>query len=175
MTSLVYHIPLEEKRVNCKLLRGKVFGFSGDAPQPGGKRDWPEGWGRALPRGNAGPRGSGKRETGRRRKICQNVHRGLTSVPNCVTVFWTTEQDKGSAQENGGRSKPACRRSNTLRRPALGRGLCVDVTLEKLDHSGAAHMTPGLRSSLPVRFFVRFSGTWTVPARPESAAVCQTE
>ena len=69
-------------------------------------------------------------------KLPQNVHRGLTSVPNCVTVFWTTEQDKGSAQENGGKRKPACRRSNTLRRPALGRGLCVDVTLEKLDDFG---------------------------------------
>ena len=31
-----------------------------------------------------------------------NVLQGLTNVSVCVTVFETTEQDKGSAQENGG-------------------------------------------------------------------------
>ena len=67
------------------------------------------------------------------RRRCINVRLGLTFWGLCGNVCNTSEQDKRSVQEKRGFPPTEGVTLSGVRPTGLGRGLYVDVTLEKLD------------------------------------------
>lgn len=82
------------------------------------------------------------------RQICINVRRWLTDGRFYGNVWDTAEYDKRSAQENSG--TPACRRSNTLRRPQAAEAGMGTETVRGCD-SGEAHGTGAEGATRPGR------------------------